>query len=164
MPASIPLDALLTWADEEARKWQEFFAVHPEALELKTDIAHTENVRGLLVHIVAVDYAYTGRAGIAPQEGFDEIARRANADPFALGQEARRRFREYLAGAGDAALDAAMTFGTITSGQITASRRKMIAHSLLHGIRHWAQLATFIRQQGLPDPGKHDFLFTTGMK
>jgi uncharacterized damage-inducible protein DinB len=81
-----------------------------------------------------------------------------------VGEEARRWFRDFLASASEDALDETLTFGTLSSGQISATRRKMLAHALLHGIRHWAQLATLIRQQGLPDPGRHDFLLSSGMK
>lgn len=163
MAATLDFSALLAWTDEEARKWEEFFRAHSQAMHLSTDIAHTQNVRGLLVHIFAVDYAYTMRIQGKPQN-FAEIAARAEADPFRVGAEARQWFREFIANADDATLDATVTFGTLTSGQLSATRRKMLAHTLLHGIRHWAQLATLIRQHGLPDPGKHDFLFSGGMQ
>ncbi len=163
MAATLPLNALLTWAEEEAQKWQEFFRQHPEAMNIKTDIAHTKDVRGLLVHIFVVDRAYNFRMQ-GQTANWDELAARAEADPFATGEEARKLFRELLASGNDAALDEVVTFGTLTSGQISATRRKMLTHTLLHGIRHWAQLATLIRQHGLPDPGKHDFLFSGGMK
>ncbi len=164
MAPTIPLDALIAWADEEARNWQDFFRTHPQALDLKTDIAHTDSVRGLLAHIAGVEYVYTERIRGIARSNYDELRQRANADPFALGDEARRWFREFLASGDDAALDTIMTFGTLTVGQFSATRSKMLAHAMLHSIRHWAQLATFIRQQGLPEPGKHDFLYTAGMK
>ncbi len=164
MPATIPLDALITWADEEARTWQEFFRAHPEALELKSNIAHTETVRGLLAHIAGVEYLYTERIRGIVRTNYDELLERAQADPFGMGEEARRWFREFLGSSDDAALDTVMTFGTLTVGQFAATRRKMLAHAALHGIRHWAQLATLIRQHGFAGPGKHDFLYTAGMK
>ncbi len=163
MSATLDFSALLAWADEEARKWEGFFRAHPQAMELRTDIAHTENVRGLLVHIFAVDLAYTFRIQGKPHD-FGEIAARVEGDPFKVGAEARQWFRDFIANSSHAALDETVSFGTVSSGQVSATRRKMLAHTLLHAIRHWAQLATLIRQNGLPDPGKHDFLFSSGMK
>lgn len=37
--------------------------------------------------------------------------------------------------------------------------RKIMVHVVLHEIRHWAQIATMLRQQGLPGDF-HDFLFS----
>ncbi len=164
MAPTIPLDALIAWADEEARKWQDFFRAHPQAFDLHTDIAHTDTVRGLVAHIAAVERVYTERMQGIARADFAPLLQRANADPFGVGEEARRWFRDLLASASDDALDTVMTFGTLSVGQFSATRRKMLAHAMLHSIRHWAQLATFIRQQGLPEPGKHDFLYTAGMK
>jgi arylsulfatase A-like enzyme len=42
---------------------------------------------------------------------------------------------------------------------LTATPRKLIAHVLIHEIRHWAQVATFLRLGGVTD-GYHDFLFS----
>ncbi len=164
MAATVPLEALIAWSEEESRKWQEFFRANPQAYELRTDVAHSSTVRDLLVHIVAVDYLYTERIQGKSTTPWDQVAARAAADPFALGQAARAWFRKFLSDSDDAALDATMTFGTLTSGQFSATRRKMLVHTLMHGIRHWAQLATLMRQNGYPDPGKHDFLFSGGMK
>ena len=37
-----------------------------------------------------------------------------------------------------------------------AVARKMVAHMLVHGIRHYAQLATALRAQGHAQPWSHD--------
>ena len=46
----------------------------------------------------------------------------------------------------------------------TISRRKAFAHVLFHGQRHWAQLATLIRQAGTPSGFRGDLLFSPGLK
>jgi uncharacterized damage-inducible protein DinB len=45
-----------------------------------------------------------------------------------------------------------------------ASRRKMVAQALTHSIRHWAQISTYLRQQGLKQEWKHDLLMSEAMK
>jgi uncharacterized damage-inducible protein DinB len=45
-----------------------------------------------------------------------------------------------------------LEFGTRSGGQMRATRRVIFMHRLLHSIRHYAQLATIVRQHGI-DPG-----------
>jgi uncharacterized damage-inducible protein DinB len=43
---------------------------------------------------------------------------------------------------------------------IRGSARKLIAHILIHEIRHWAQIASIVRQNDLAPPGEHDLVFS----
>jgi uncharacterized damage-inducible protein DinB len=70
----------------------------------------------------------------------------------------------FLAGATEKDLNDTLTFETKSAGTRTASRRKIVAHALLHSIRHWAQIATALRQHGFPQDWGHDFLFSEAMK
>jgi uncharacterized damage-inducible protein DinB len=47
---------------------------------------------------------------------------------------------------------------------VKASRRKLLAQALTHSMRHWAQIATFLRQQGLKQEWNHDFLLSNAME
>ena len=42
--------------------------------------------------------------------------------------------------------------------------RKLIAHILVHEIRHWAQIALAVRLAGLEPPGDHDLFYSNAMK
>jgi uncharacterized damage-inducible protein DinB len=46
----------------------------------------------------------------------------------------------------------------------SASYRKVLAHSLFHGQRHWAQLATLVRNAGFPSGLKGDILFSAALR
>jgi uncharacterized damage-inducible protein DinB len=48
------------------------------------------------------------------------------------------------------------------SSFLTATPKKIVIHVLVHEIRHWAQIATVLRAQGLTDEF-HDFLFSPVM-
>jgi uncharacterized damage-inducible protein DinB len=37
-------------------------------------------------------------------------------------------------------------------------------HALLHGVRHWAQLSTYLRQKGYKQDWQHDFIFSGVMR
>jgi uncharacterized damage-inducible protein DinB len=63
----------------------------------------------------------------------------------------------------DADLAKVMEFSTRTAGVLRASKRKMFTHAMLHGVRHWAQLATALREKGHGTDWPHDFLFSDVM-
>lgn len=160
--AGIRFDELLRHNEEETERWQEFFRAHPDALGVVADMAQSETVRAVLVHIMAVELLYSERiqgifrvtfsAADFPSGSVDEI--------FGIGARARAAFRELLARYSDAEWKETLTFPTKTAGHITASRRKIFAHAMLHSIRHWAQLATALRQKSYKQDWQHDFLFT----
>jgi uncharacterized damage-inducible protein DinB len=45
----------------------------------------------------------------------------------------------------------------------TVSRRKVVAHALFHGQRHWAQLATLVRTAGFPANFRGDLLLSAAL-
>jgi hypothetical protein len=46
----------------------------------------------------------------------------------------------------------------------TFSRRKGSVHALFHSQRHWAQLATLVRNAGFPSGFKGDLLFSPALR
>jgi uncharacterized damage-inducible protein DinB len=69
-----------------------------------------------------------------------------------------------MARATDADWNKTISFKTLSVGQMSASKRKCFVHALLHGMRHWAQLATALRQRGSQAEWHHDFMFTKAME
>jgi uncharacterized damage-inducible protein DinB len=45
----------------------------------------------------------------------------------------------------------------------TVSRRKIALHALFHSQRHWAQLATLVRDAGFPSGFQGDLLFSPAL-
>jgi uncharacterized damage-inducible protein DinB len=41
---------------------------------------------------------------------------------------------------------------------VPLAAKKIFIHSLLHGVRHWAQLSTHLRQKGYRQDWMHDFI------
>jgi uncharacterized damage-inducible protein DinB len=83
---------------------------------------------------------------------------------FVLAHKSIEDLRSFAVSAKDSDWEGTLTFPTRTAGTLTASRRKIFVHALMHGIRHWAQLATFLRQQGYKQDWGHDFIFSGVMK
>jgi uncharacterized damage-inducible protein DinB len=160
MPATVPLLALLTFNDEEARNWENFFRANPTAADAKIEIAHSNNVRELLNHIFAVEYRYGQFIHNEPASDFAALNRGSIDEVFKLGEAGRANIRRFLETASDADADRPIKFKTLTAGEMSASGRKMLMHCMVHSIRHWAQLATAMREQGHATNWKHDFMFS----
>jgi uncharacterized damage-inducible protein DinB len=159
---SLDVETILQWNDETFSHWEKFFAEHPEALDFECDIMGAGTVRGLLKHITGVELRYAQRlAGVAVST-YEEMQETAEA-AFARHRAAMGHYRTLLA---DPAQNwnEQIEFKTLTAGTILASRKKILMHATLHGIRHAAQLATLVRQHGLTPGWFMDFLDTRAME
>ena len=165
---------LLDYSAEESNHWRDFFTQHPDALDLPCDIAGTRTVRELVLHIVAVQMRYAERLLNMPITEFEALAARlgegkpaqgkSGEELFALSRKSLEDLRSFAIAANDADWDGALTFTTRSAGELTASRRKIFIHALLHGVRHWAQLSTHLRQKGYKQEWMHDFIFSGVIK
>jgi uncharacterized damage-inducible protein DinB len=154
-------DELLQWNDSTAKKWEKLLEQHPETLALPCDVRETENVAGLLQHIVAVELRYAERLLGEPVTEYQDIPTDSVRSLFATHDRAMEKYRA-LAANNDYGWDEEIEFPTRSlAGKLTATRRAVFAHALLHSIRHYAQLATLLRQHGIPSGFPMDFLFVT---
>jgi uncharacterized damage-inducible protein DinB len=155
---------LLDYTAAETDRWHRWFADHPTAvLDLPAGEGRTATVRGLLQHIFAVERRYADRLLGRPVSGYEVVNPESVDTLFAGGREARETLELYLTHASDDDLGQQMEFQTQTLGTMTASARKIVAHTLVHGIRHWAQLATALRQQGYKTDWPHDLLASSAL-
>ena len=155
---------LLDYCAEETVRWGDWFKKNPAALTLPTDIAGARNVRDVVLHIVAVQMRYAERLLDLPITEYETLSSKSADELFALAHKSFEDFRSFAVAANDPDWDGQLTFPTRTAGMLTASRRKIFIHALLHGVRHWAQLAAYLRQQGHKQDWQHDFIFTSVLK
>jgi uncharacterized damage-inducible protein DinB len=157
--SSLTFRELLDYTSTETERWEGWLAKQPASiLDLPVGEGRTATVRGLLQHIFAVERRYADRLQDQPVSTYDVVDATSAASLFAAGRDARGRLEKYLATATDDDLGRRLEFQTLTAGTQAASARKIVAHTLLHGIRHWAQLATALRQQGYTTDWPHDLL------
>jgi len=156
--AGIQFEELLAYTEEESRRWKQFLRTHPQALGLPLDIA--ESVRELVKHIFAVELFFanlvTGKKADLNQPTattLDEI--------FGLGERAASVYRDFFVRASPEQWAEKLELSRIG---VRASRRKMVTQALTHSMRHWAQIATFLRQQGFKQDWRHDFLVSKAME
>jgi uncharacterized damage-inducible protein DinB len=83
---------------------------------------------------------------------------------FDLHLQAMEIFRNLLAAPEPTWSDTyQLNYDWVPPEQRTASRRKIAAHALFHGQRHWAQLATLLRNAGYPAKFRGDLLFSPAL-
>lgn len=159
MTPAITLEELLAWNDETAQKWLAHLAANPALLDVPSGIFGTKDVRALVHHIFAVEYRYSERLRGLPASAPDQLPGSTLEELARLHNEAMKQYRGVLADA-NFNWNATIELKTLSAGTLHASLRKMIAHALLHGIRHWAQLGTLARTAGYPNEFSADLLMS----
>lgn len=151
-------EELLAWNDNTAEHWQKLLEGHKDLLAVPCDVAGVKCVGELMQHIVAAQLRYAERLAGLPETSYDAIAYDTVAALFATHARGIKLFRNLLA---DPTYDWAeeVEFTTRRAGVILASRKTFFIHALMHGIRHYAQLATLVRQHGVAPDWPMDYLF-----
>lgn len=160
---ALTAEELFSFCYAETRHWREWFKDNPSTLDLGLDIAQAKTVRDLVLHVVAVELRYAERLLEEPVTEYDQLPTASVEELFSTSDQADRKFRQFISNSTDAEWAKVLTFPTRSGGTLTASKRKIFVHALLHGMRHWAQLATFLRQEGYKQPWFHDLIFSDAM-
>jgi uncharacterized damage-inducible protein DinB len=148
---------LMAWAERTASGWRELFAAHPEALAFPRDIVGTTSIAELLQHIVAVELRYAERlSGLAetPYEAVPFGTVEAIYDTHKQAMELLRKLEDRE----QTYWEEWLQFTTRRGGTMRATRRTVFVHLLMHSIRHYAQLATLMRQRGIAPNWQMDYL------
>jgi uncharacterized damage-inducible protein DinB len=154
----ITFGEFLAYTEEENQRWKQFFARHPEALDLPLDIAGS--VRELVRHIFAVELFFANQI-TGGQASLDEVPSETLDEIFGVGEKAAKVYRDFFARATPEDWSEMIELSRVNR---KASRRKLVTQALTHSMRHWAQISTFLRQQGLKQEWHHDFLMSKAME
>ena len=164
MTPAITHEELLAWSQESANFWKAHLDANPPLLQLPCDIGRTTNVQEFVRHIWAVDLLWAQRIAGLPELDREKVPAGPLDVLFDLHLEAVNIFRAIL-NAPAQAWDDTMTldYPWLPSEARKPSRRKLLAHVLFHGQRHWAQLATLVRAAGFPSGFKGDLIFSQAL-
>lgn len=165
MKDAIHFEELLDYAEFETRRWRDWFERYPAALAVKTEVATAGNAMTLVFHIAFVEQYYVAILMEEPRPDYKTMKYGSIEELFAIFDESQNRLRHFLKTAKKADWDKPVDLGS--RGEFTVppvTKRKCFAHVLLHGTRHWAQLATELRASGYKQDWQHDFLFTEAMR
>jgi uncharacterized damage-inducible protein DinB len=154
-----PYRDLLAYQQGETRRWHAWLAERPAARAARVGEGRLGTVRDIAAHVAIVDLRYAQRLRGMPVAGFDALIDAPWADLGAQAERAAALLDGWLAGATPADLDQELTFQTMSAGTIVATARSVVTHTLVHGARHWAQVATCLRQAGHRQDWRHDYLF-----
>jgi uncharacterized damage-inducible protein DinB len=166
MPQSITIEDLLAYTDEERAKWERWFPSQPAGALSATlqKAGRFPTVWHLMDHIFLVETRHTQRLkqdpNIPDQTG---VAEHDVAGLFAYARTSRKELTRVAASMTPADAERVIEF-KLRDQAYSFSARKLAFHILFHEIRHWAQIATAVRNAGLEPPGFHDFLFSTAVK
>lgn len=146
----LSFDDLIDYTEWQRSKWRAWFRDHPEALTLSMG-DHADGrfttVGEVVKHIFGAELRYVQRLEGEPVSDLAEVRADQADELFCKGDETRQRLKQLLAAMSTDQWEVPRQF-TILTYQVTATPRKIIAHTLMHEIRHWAQLATICRMSG----------------
>ena len=165
MGVTLSMDSLIEYTDWERQKWHAFLRQHgAEVLRVNAGPnsgSRFTNVGDLIRHIFSAEKRYIDRLSGRPLTDTAVIPSDDIEALFRFSEESRKDLRGFIAGFPAERWDTPEE-QELGNSILTVTTRKIITHILLHEIRHWAQVATFLRMQGLTD-GFHDFLFSPAM-
>ena len=147
---------LLAWLEKTSAGWRAMLDESPQLLDLACDIAGNKTVGGVLQHIVAVELRYAEQLAGLPATDYANLPYDSAEAIYGTHDRAMQLFRQELAR--DVDWDERTEFMTRTMGPARASRKAVLFHAVLHAIRHYAQLATLIRREGVKPNWAMDYL------
>jgi uncharacterized damage-inducible protein DinB len=153
-------ETLLELTSTEHHRWHDWFVEHPKAWAVPFATGRMATIGGVVMHIFAVEHRYADRLLDQEATQWEDFRQTSIEDVFELGDHARGLIVQFLTTASDADLDRVLSFKTLTAGIVTASKHMIASNVFLHGIRHWGQIATVLRQQGFADQWSHDMLLS----
>jgi uncharacterized damage-inducible protein DinB len=154
---SLTGEEMLAWNESTTAQWKTLCSEHPEMLDLPCDINGTKSVAELLQHIVAVELRYAERLANLPVRDYAAIPYHSVEAVFATHEEAMSLYRKLLAS--DIDWNETIEYMTRVMGPARSLRKTIFVHALMHSIRHYAQLATLVRQHGIKPSRPLDYLF-----
>jgi uncharacterized damage-inducible protein DinB len=150
-------EEILAWNEKTAQGWRQLLTRHPELLTQSCDIAGTKTVAELLQHIVAAELRYAERLANLPISDYATIPFDSVDSIYSTHDRATALFKQLFVS--DINWDDPLDFTTRTMGTLHSNRKTILFHALLHGVRHYAQLASLVRQCGVKPDWPMDYLF-----
>jgi uncharacterized damage-inducible protein DinB len=151
-------EQLLNWWERTSDSWRQLFTKYPGCLTLPCDIRESTSVAQLLQHIVGAELRYAERLHGVRQTPYDEVPFDSVPSIYAVHERARTLLLD-LGQESENFWSEPVDFETRSAGVLRAPRRALFIHLIMHSIRHYAQLATLVRQNGIRPDWPMDYLF-----
>ena len=156
-------DHLLEYTDWQRESWHAWFTRQGAGALAVSIGPHGDgrmNTVGEIVrHIFSAEKRYIERLNDQPLTEASALPAADDIDAlFAFGRDSRAALRSFIAALPADQLDVSREL-LIVNVTRRVTPRKILAHVVLHEIRHWAQIATLLRLQGMK-VDFHDFLLS----
>lgn len=159
---NLDLDVLIAYTDWERDKWRGWLREHGDEVLSTSASANGDGrlstIGEIIRHIFSAEKRYVDRLSGRPLTDSAVIPADKIEALFAFGEQSRRDLREFINAFPVDKWDVPEEHKILTS-TLRATPRKFIVHVVMHEIRHWAQIATLFRLNGLK-VDFHDFLFS----
>jgi uncharacterized damage-inducible protein DinB len=160
MAFKLELEHLLTYTDWERAQWHAWFREQgPDALAVDlgpNGDGRINTVGELVRHIFSAEQRYVDRIQGAPLSEAAGISPDDVEALFAFGRQSRESMRA-LASALPTEWWSVPQQIQLGKHSRSVTPQKMVLQAITHEIRHWAQIATFLRMSGRK-PGPRDLL------
>jgi uncharacterized damage-inducible protein DinB len=155
---------MLAHNESSTGMWEKWFAKNPAALDLPCDVMNVGSVRMLVQHIFAVELRFSQRLLGEPPIDYSSLPADTLEKLISIHRTAAANYETFLAAANGPVMEEVIEVVTRTAGTLRASRRSIFVHAMLHSMRHWAQLATLLRHEGMKTDWPQDYLFYAMVK
>jgi uncharacterized damage-inducible protein DinB len=160
MPFQLSLNDLMEYTEWERAKWHDWMRRHGDSVLGISAGPHGdgrfESVGDLVRHIFAAEKRYIDRLSGRPLTDTASISRDNIEALFQFSRQSRKDLKEFVETFPAEKWDVPEDY-KVLDYFLRATPRKIVVHILMHEIRHWAQIATVLRLNGLTDEF-HDFL------
>jgi uncharacterized damage-inducible protein DinB len=164
MSIHLSLIDLIDYTDWERRLRYDWLRQHGgEVLKISAGShgdGRFQSAGDLIRHIFSAEKRYVERLSGRPLTDTASVPNDDIEALFQFGRQSRNELKELVETYAED-WDAPKEF-KIANSFVKATPRKIVTHVLMHEIRHWAQIATLLRLNGLADE-PHDFLFSPVM-
>ena len=165
MAISLSLDDLLEYTEWQRQQWNASLKKSGDEVLKISAGPHGDGrfrtVGELVRHIFSAEKRYVERLSEQPLSDTSSLPHDNIEALFQFGNQSRKRLKEFLNTFPADQWDVPREF-KLMSSVLTLTPRKVIIHVLLHEIRHWAQIATLLRLNGMQTEFQ-DFLFSPVM-
>ena len=164
MSTNLIFDALLEYTDWQRGEWHSWLRQRGDHLLAISAGPHGDgrfqSIGDLLRHIFSAEKRYIDWLSNRPLTDTALVPNNSIEALFQFGTESRANLWKFVKSFPLQEWDIPHNF-TIMNKPLRATPRKIVAHVLLHEIRHWAQIGMLFRLNGFSIEF-HDFLFSPG--
>ena len=161
---AVTLEELVAWNCQSSDWWKAHLDSDPGLLALPCGIGGNADVQAFVRHIWGAELVWSQILTSLEITDYEVWPEGPLNVLFDLHLSAVDNFRALLDNPNTLWDEKSVHYPWRRSEQPKPTRRKALAHVLLHSQRHWAQLATLLRTAGFPSGFRGDLLFNSAME